>query len=65
MTDQEAATHHQDLLSLAAVSHIALIVDASGVVASACSIPHPTRDKSDLTINAGELSASLREVTLH
>lgn len=44
MTDEESTTDNHNLLSFTAVSDISHVIDASGVVTSARSVPHSTGD---------------------
>ena len=42
MADQIAVANNHDLFSLTEVGHIALVIDASCIVPSASSMPHPS-----------------------
>ena len=65
MADEEASTDDHDLLSLTKVGNIAHVIDASGVVASARSIPHSARNESQLSLQPAQLPSCLRKVALY
>ena len=64
MTYEVAITHDHDLLSLTAVGDIALVIDATGIVARPCPVPHPSRDQRQLRFKTVQIARCLGEVTL-
>ena len=65
MTYQEALSDHHDLLSLAEVCYIALVINTSGIVASTSSVPHATRNKRHLHVQAVDFAVHLTKVPLN
>ena len=65
MTYQEALSDNHDLLSLAEVCYIALVIDTTGIVASTSSIPHATRNKRHLHVQAVNFAVHLTKVPLN
>ena len=65
MADEEAIIDDHDLFCLTEIGNVALIIDASCVVSSTCTIPHATRDQCQLRAKAVHLPISLRKVALY
>ena len=65
MTDEELFGYDQDLLCLTTIGHIPHIIDASSIVASSRSIPHPSRYQRDLALHPIQLACSLGKIALY
>ncbi len=64
MTDEISIAYNHDLLSLTAISHVALVIDASCIVTSASPLPHSPGDQRQLRFYAIDRPLCLREITL-
>lgn len=64
VTDQETRGYDHDLFSLAAVGHVALVVDAASIVASTCTLPHATRNERQLSVDTANKAIDLTKIAL-
>ena len=65
VADHLAIGNNQDLLFLAEIGDIALIIDATRIITSARTLPHPSRNQSQLRVHAANLPTCLLEVALN